>query len=110
METDPSTRIKVFAGICGFTTTIHVTAKPGYKAQVVLETDCPNYKKVGASLEGKSLNVMDEMFKKQASVVLDLCNTLVPHISCPVPSAIFKALEVSAKLALPCDPTITFLD
>ncbi len=108
MEKDSSIEIEVFAGICGFTTIIHAKAQGGYKAILSLETDCPNYKKVAKVLGTEPLNVMDEMFKKGESKVLEACNNNVPHVSCPVPSAILKALEVSVGLALPCDPKIMF--
>jgi hypothetical protein len=102
------TELEVFAGICGFTTTIHVKSKGEYKAVLTLETECPNYKKVAKVLGTDPLNVMDELFKKGESKVLDACKGNVPHISCPVPAAILKALEVNAGLALPRDATITF--
>ncbi|MBI9087814.1 MAG: hypothetical protein JEZ12_01195 [Desulfobacterium sp.] len=104
-----ATELEVFAGICGFTTTIHATPEEGYKAQLSLSTDCPNYKKVAEALGAEPLNVMDELFKKGESRVLAACQNHVPHVSCPVPAAILKALEVSVGLALPSDPKITFL-
>ncbi|MCP4116218.1 MAG: hypothetical protein GY737_12575 [Desulfobacteraceae bacterium] len=101
--------LEVFAGICGFTTTIHAEAGAGYKAVVSLSTECPNFKKVAEALGTEPLNVMDELFKKGESQVLEACRNNVPHVSCPVPAAILKALEVSVGLALPSDPKITFL-
>lgn len=100
--------MEVFAGICGFTTVIRVEEKPGYQATCQLETGCPNFIKVGKIIENENLNVMNELFKKGESQVLAACQDNVPHVSCPVPAAILKALEVSAGLALPKDATITF--
>ena len=52
---------------------------------------------------------MDELFKKGKSQVFTACQGVVPHVSCPVPAAILKALEVGVGLALPGDVTITFI-
>lgn len=108
MGKDSTTELEVFAGICGFTTTIKIKPEPGYMATLSLESQCPNYKKVAAALGTEPLNVMDELFKKGQSKVLGACKGNIPHVSCPVPAAILKALEVGVGLALPRDPKITF--
>jgi len=102
------TEVEVFSGICGLKTTIKVEDQGKYKATLIIETNCPNYKKVAKILEGKTLSTMDELFKKGKSQVLNACVGIVPHVSCPVPAAILKALEVGVGLALPADATITF--
>ena len=109
MGKDSTVDLQVFAGICGFTTKIHAEPEAGYKAVLTLSTECPNYKKVAKVLGTEPLSVMDELFKKGESKVLEACKNNVPHVSCPVPAAILKALEVSVGLALPSDPKITFL-
>jgi len=108
MSNKTPVRLEVFAGICGFTTQIETTDQGSYNALLSLETDCPNFQKVAGILGTDPLNVMNELFKKDASRVLEVCNNTIPHVSCPVPTAILKALEVTVGLALPCDPTITF--
>lgn len=102
--------VEVKSGICGFTTHIKVDAKAGYKATCQIETDCPNHQKVAKILEGQELDIMDELFKKGNSQVLEICQANLPHVSCPVPAGILKALEVAAKLALPGDASITFIN
>ena len=101
--------LEVFAGICGFTTTIHAEAAARHHAVLSLSTECPNFKKVAKELGTEPVNMMDELFRKGKSQVLAACNRNIPHVSCPVPAAILKALEVSMGLALPSDPKITFL-
>ena len=108
MGNDSTVEMDVFAGICGFTTTIKVKSEGEYKAVLTLESECPNYKKVAKVLGTEPLDVMNELFKKGKSKVLVACNDNIPHVSCPVPAAILKALEVGVGLALPCDPKITF--
>ena len=103
------TEVEVFSGICGFKTTIKIEDKGRYKASCKIESSCPNHQKVAKLLELQTINVMDELFKKGESQVLKACQGTIPHVSCPVPAAILKALEVGVGLALPADATITFV-
>jgi hypothetical protein len=103
------TEIEVFSGICGFKTTLRVEDHKKYNATVVIESACPNHRKVAEILNGVNINVMDELFRKGKSQVLNACQGIIPHVSCPVPAAILKALEVGVGLALPANATITFI-
>ena len=102
------TELEIIAGICGHKTTVKVEDQKKFMATAVIESTCPNYKKVAKLLEGKQFDLMQELFKKGESQVLNACQGIVPHVSCPVPSAILKALEVGVGLALPADASITF--
>ncbi len=107
------TNVTIFAGICGFTTQVMGKDKGGYKAELKIDSECPNWKKVNEILAGKELNVMTEIFKGKNtntfnSQVLDIALKTIPHISCPVISGVLKTMEVSVGLALPKNATITF--
>lgn len=102
------TVLEVFAGVCGFKTVIKADATEKYHAVCALETECPNLKKVKVALGDESIDVMNELFAKGQSKVVAACTENLPHVSCPVPAAILKALEVSVGLALPADPVLTF--
>ncbi|SDP13734.1 DUF6951 family protein [Desulforhopalus singaporensis] len=109
------TQVKIFAGICGFTTTVQSEDRGGYKAGLKITSQCPNWKKVDEILADDDINVMTELFKNRQtgelnSRLLDVALKTIPHVSCPVISGTFKALEVSVGLALPKDATITFID
>lgn len=104
------TKVEVFSGICGFTTRIEVEDKQNYMASCKMEGECPNCSKVAEILAKEPINMMDELFKKGQSKVLAACQANLPHVSCPVPAGILKALEVGVKLALPADATIKFVD
>ena len=99
-------KVEVFSGICGFTTRIEVEEKEKYMAICRMEGQCPNCSKVAAILGEEPLNVMNELFRKGQSKVIETCRANLPHISCPVPAGILKALEVGTKLALPADASI----
>ena len=103
-------KVEVFSGICGFTTRIEVEDQEGYMAICKMEGECPNCNKVAEILAEGPINVMDELFKKGESKVLAACQSNLPHVSCPVPSGILKALEVGVKLALPADASIKFVE
>lgn len=99
--------VEVIAGICGFKTHIRVEDKKGYKASCIIESECPNHKKVAKIIEKETINVMNELFKKGESQVLNACQGNIPHVSCPVPAGILKALEAGTGLALSGDAKIT---
>lgn len=102
------TEVEVFAGICGFKTTIRVAKLERHKASCIIETGCPNHRKVAKTLETVTLDAMDELFRKGKSQVMQASQGVIPHASCPVPAAILKTLEVGVGLALPADVTISF--
>lgn len=103
------TEVEVFAGICGLRTVIRVEDLKKHKAACTIESGCPNHKKVADIINHANINVMDELFRKGKSQVLKACQDVIPHVSCPVPAAILKTLEVGVGLALPADATITFI-
>jgi hypothetical protein len=103
------TKVEVFSGICGFTTCIEVEEQEKYVAVCKMEGQCPNCSKVAEILAQEPINVMDELFRKGQSKVIEACRSNLPHISCPVPAGILKALEVGAGLALPADASIKFI-
>jgi len=107
------TEVTIFAGICGFTTRVSGKEKGGYQAELNIDSECPNWKKVNEILGEKELNVLTELFKDKEtgtlnSQVLDVSLKTIPHVSCPVISGVLKTLEVSVGLALPKDSTIVF--
>ena len=102
------TEVEVFAGICGFKTVIRVEDLKKYKATCTIESGCPDHRKVAKTLDTVTINVMDELFRKEKSQVMQACQGVIPHASCPVPAGILKALEVGVGLALPADASITF--
>ena len=102
------TEVEVFSGICGFRTVIRVEDQKKYKATCIIESGCPNHRKVAKILEPVTIDVMDELFRKGKSQVTQACEGIIPHRSCPVQAAILKPLEVGVGLALPADATIIF--
>ena len=91
----------VHAGVCGFTTQIHAACDAEQVVRFSVETDCPNirrladglgevdaYDAVGAGFDGAILTAARSTLKGCCA-------------GCVVPNALFKAMQVSAGLALP---------
>jgi len=73
-----------------------------YQATVIIESECANVAKL--SEEIASVSVLDELrVPINETAVYRAAAACRLHAACPVPSAILKAIEVSAGLALPAD-------
>ena len=90
------------AGICGFASRISAKRDGDEMVKVSIETDCPHIAK--ASQELGAVDPMTEIFvKPHETIVYQVFSKHLPHVTCPVYSAILKAVEVEAMLALPKD-------
>ena len=104
-------RVQVYAGICGFTTTIETTSEDRQHVQLKIESGCPDVTRVSKKLNAETFDAFQEIgpCKQAGSIyetnVMRICGAL-PHVACPVPSGICKAIEVAAGLALPRDAHI----
>lgn len=95
--------VTVKSGICKFCTKITTTPKEDFKVDVQFQTACPNYKPLEETFV--EADVMDCCFgdKVGQGAIYDMMRPLCPHVSCPVPSAVLKAIEVGGGMALPGD-------
>lgn len=104
-------RVQIDAGICGFTTDVEATSEDKQHVKLNVESTCPNVTSISKELNGEPFDAYQEVVpRKQAgsvycTKVMDICGKL-PHVACPVPSGICKAIEVAAGLALPRDVQI----
>lgn len=98
-------KVYVNPGICGFKTVITVYPKDIQNAIIKIETQCPNIKPL--ELELIEIDAFKECFSKiEESKVYELLRKYCKHLSCPIPIAIIKGIEISSELALPCDVEI----
>lgn len=96
---------KIHAGVCNFTTIVHVESEDAQNATIQITTECPNLK----PLEAQPLEVdgFVECFGKVGDgAIFEWCRKYCKHAACPVPTGIVKAVEVACELALPKDVTI----
>ena len=94
--------VNVDPGICGLKSTITVKATDMMSAEVSIESDCPDIRKIGENI--KEIDPMKDVFAKLGdSTVYKLGKEFCSHGTCPVPGAILKGVEVACGLALPKD-------
>lgn len=102
------TRVIVNAGICGFRTTVEVRRIAKHRVSVVLSSDCEMVASMNGQLQ--DLEWLEVLGPPTDSAVWDCACEHLKHPSCPVPTAILKAIEVELELALPKDVVIHFED
>ncbi len=104
-------RVRVFAGICGFTTNVEATSDDEQHVTLQVQSDCPDVIRLSKKLNGLTLDAYEEIgpCERDSSIyetrIMRLCGEL-PHPACPVPAGICKAMEIAARLALPRDAHI----
>ena len=98
-------RAEIFAGICGFNTTVEAHAKEDGKVRLDITSDCKAVCKLGEQLAEVD-PYREFTWRRGGPLTLQLAPQCLSHPACPVPSGIIKAIEVAAGLALPADATI----
>ena len=104
-------RVQIDAGICGFTTDVEATSEDRQHVKLNVQSPCPNVTKISEELNAEPFDAYQEVVPRgqpggiYCTKVMDICGKL-PHVACPVPSGICKAIEVAAGLALPKDAQI----
>jgi hypothetical protein len=94
-------KAKVEAGICGFVASIEATAG-GRQITLRIISDCPRVQKMAETLtEVDGLAVIGP--RSRPNPIKEAAAEARLHAACVVPTAIIKAIEVSAGLALPRD-------
>jgi hypothetical protein len=100
------TRVVVNPGVCGFISTIEVERVDKRTVRIVIVTDCEMVAELGKSIA--EVGIWDVMKLFTDSEVYQGASNCGMHAACPVPSAIIKAAEVEAGMALPRDAVIHF--
>jgi len=100
------TKVVVEAGICGFSTTIEVVKLSSQKVKITFSSDCEMINKLGQQLE--ELDWQNLYHQQWDSSIYGLFQC-VRHVTCPIPLAILKAVEVETGVALPKDVIIRFI-
>ncbi len=98
-------RITLDAGACGFTVVIKAKESGERSCRVELVSPCEMVKELNEELKGREFG--PEVFSSiVGSEIYRLCSKHLRHTSCPLPSAILKAIEVEAGLAVSSDVTM----
>lgn len=95
---------RVHMGNCGLETVIRATVDEAYDVQLSIESECPTIQALGESLP--PLNALDIGRTIFGSTIYQIANDQLKHVSCAVPSAILRTVEVAAGIDLPSDTRI----
>jgi hypothetical protein len=98
--------VEVAPGVCGFCARIVSVADELGNVNLEITSDCQHIRQLAEQLT--RISALEEL----GSAITDTatyraaagCRT---HAACPVPSAILKAIEVAAGMALPADVQIS---
>ncbi len=99
---------RVWAGVCGFKTTVTADAPDDQLATFEIETDCEKIAGLAAKLDGKQIDVYDEIGAGFDGVVMTAVRSSLSGCcaGCAVPVGVFKAMQAAARVALPRDVEI----
>lgn len=98
-------KAEIYAGICGFRTTVLAQANGDGTVHLDIESECKAVRKLAEQLTDVD-PYREFTWRRQSPLTLQLAPQCLSHSACPVPSGIIKAVEVEAGLALPADVTI----
>ena len=101
----PAALVVVDAGVCGHWAKVRAEKTAGYNVRLTIETDCPHVQKIAPEpLEVDAVRQIG--LRAGLPSLLENAYACCAHAACPVPSALIKAVEVAAGLALPADVTM----
>ncbi len=101
------TKVKVFSGICGFTTEITVERIEYKRVNINITSECEMVMAIRKDVF--SLDMMTVFTGFMKNPVYRSASRHLRHVTCPVPCGILKAVEVKLGLALPKDVNIMFI-
>ncbi len=97
--------VNVNPGICGLKSVVKADSADMMNATIEIESDCPAVMDLAEKV--KTVDAMKEVFAPfGTSSVFTASNGTLTHATCPVPTAILKAVEAACSFALPSDVVI----
>lgn len=99
--------VSVQAGICGFSTKIAANSDDNQTVSFDIISDCKNIKELAEALQ--PVDAYDEIGAGYDGELLSTARQFCKSCcsACVVPNAIFKAMQISAGLALPAPIMVT---
>jgi hypothetical protein len=98
--------VNIDAGICGFVTTACVTSDDGQHVVFDIDTNCEKIASLGQMLGEKGpIDAYQEISPGGQEVIMTTVREILTGCcaGCAVPVGLFKAMQVTAGLALPKD-------
>ena len=103
------TIVFVSPGICGFDAVIKAT-RSGDVVKLNIKSECKEIKKLANTLNSFSLQELINAKSFTENKVYENAARYIRHFYCPIPCAIFKAIEAELGLALKRKVTIEFIN
>jgi len=100
------TRAVIDPGICGMRAVVEVDKVARRKVRIKITSDCQKVRELGESLG--ELDTFEAFEKCVDCAVYQSASSCNLHVSCPVPMAILKTIEIAAGFALPRDVLVRF--
>ena len=99
---------RVQAGVCGFATTVTAESPDEQMVTFSIETECQKIAGLAEALGGKEYDAYDEIHGGFDGAVMGAVRASLSGCcaGCVVPAAVFKSLQVAARVALPRDVEI----
>lgn len=98
--------VTVNPGVCQFCTHIVAKANEEFEVELTITSDCAHIQQLAQQITRFS-PFKELRLPMPANSIYQAAGTCKLHAACPVPSAILKAAEVAAGMALPADVTFT---
>ena len=98
--------VRIIPGNCNFQTRVRVDRITRTRFNVRIETGCEKVVLLAGRI--RELTLRDALCPPTQSPLLEKAAESGLHVSCPIPVAILKAIEVEAELALPAYVIIHF--
>ncbi|MEM3538607.1 MAG: hypothetical protein QXM29_02370 [Nitrososphaerales archaeon] len=102
-----TTKVSVNPGACKRKVIIQAN-KSNSKVIVSLESDCPSVIELSKRISEVSMREM--LRRMDDNIIYKAASEVKLHPTCPIPSAILKAIEAEFGLALKKDVKILFID
>lgn len=101
------TKVTIHCGACGLSTSVKAEKCDDKEVEITLDSECERVKKMQDDIS--TLNMMAAFTGFLNNPVYRSAARHLPHVACPVPSGILKALEVELGFNVPQDASIRFL-
>ena len=101
-------KISVFAGVCGEKVEATAHSEDGRHVKISITHCCKHVARMKAKLENGQMDGYELMRSIKTSPIYGAAGDCLPHVTCPIPSALHKLVEAELGLAVPVDVTIKF--
>ncbi|MBR4396194.1 MAG: hypothetical protein IK026_04210 [Eubacteriaceae bacterium] len=97
-------KVDVMAGACRLNTVLSVYTDEDGTAHISVDSQCAHVRRMADEIT--EADPFEEVLSRDGEL-FDKARSFCVHPACPVPTALLKAIEAAAGLALPVSPVIS---